>query len=252
MLITPNSEIRVESCVDILVDCESKIVGSSYPMMSVPRKALEGAGRVVARKLVERGVVGYVSLNFTAYKVEGGAEGEGNKNLRMIGTSIEPQLTAAACTYRFAKFICGEGAMLGSALSKSYSCLDHMYNPSLGSVQYGSFFKLCRMQAISYDLETMTGLVFLLVDNLSSGVMGLVAVGENTQESLAKIVEGLNFIKSNVGTPAAYNEVNLKDEGWEGSMVEFVRLLKSAEDEAKKASVLHNKLKMKKLMKAAL
>ena len=255
MMITPHGEVRVQSCVDLLVDDESTVIGSSYPMKSVPLKALEGAGLAVSRELAERGMIGYYSINFVAYRVRGEDGQKGG--LRMVGMAIEPQLTVAASTYKFVKYVCGEAALgRGVKLSRSYGAIDSMYNPSLGSVQYGSFFKLCRMQAVSFDLESLSGLMFLLFDTLSAGVLGMVAVGGTVAEGLERLSGGFSFIKQNVGTPAAYNEVNLKDlDGFGdtvgGSMVSFVRTMKSVEETAEKAMALQKERKMKRLLKEA-
>jgi len=255
MLITPLGGVRVESFVDLLVDDETTVIGSSYPMKSVPLKALEGAATAVSQELVERGMVGYYSINFVAFRVKGGDGEKGD--LRMVGMSIEPQLTAAATTYKFVKYVCGEGALgRGVRLSRSYAVVDAMFNPSLETVQYGSFFKLCRMQAVSFDLESLVGLMFLLFDSLSAGVLGVIAVGGHAAESLERLAGGFAFVKQNVGTPAAYNEVNLKDlNGFEddmgGGMVSFVRTMKSVEEEAKRVMTLHTERKMKRLMKEA-
>eukprot|EP00520_Triparma_pacifica_P000276 CAMPEP_0118660132 /NCGR_PEP_ID=MMETSP0785-20121206/15500_1 /TAXON_ID=91992 /ORGANISM="Bolidomonas pacifica, Strain CCMP 1866" /LENGTH=999 /DNA_ID=CAMNT_0006553319 /DNA_START=29 /DNA_END=3024 /DNA_ORIENTATION=+ len=239
MMITPLGEVRIESCVDLLVDDESTVIGSSFPVKSVPLKALEGAGLAVSKELVEKGMIGYYSINFVAYRIKGEDGQKGS--LRMVGMAIEPQLTTAAITYKFVKYVCGEASLgRGVKLSRSYAVIDAMFNPSLGSVQYGSFFKLCRMQAVSFDLESLSGLMFLLFDTLSAGVLGMIAVGGTVAESLERLSGGFSFVKQNVGTPAAYNEVNLKDldgygdDAGEG-MVSFVRTMKSVEETAAKA-----------------
>ena len=247
MLITPSGEVKVESCLDVLVDDETAVIGSVYPIKSVPKKALIGAASAVAKELMINGYIGYFSVNFVAYDTL-------KTGLRMVGTGIEPYLTNSSGLHKLMKFICGESD--NKTLSRSYACVDQLYNPSLASVQYGSFFKLCRMQAVSFDLETMTGLMFLLFDSLSAGVLGMVAMGEHAADSLDKLAAGFQFIKANVGNPAAYNEVNLNDlDGFDVAedglgMVSFVRMLKSVETEAERVGEIRKKKKME-LMKAA-
>ena len=143
------------------------------------------------------------------------------------------------------------------SLVLSYASVDQLFNPSLASVQYGSFFKLCRMQAVSFDLETLTGLMFLLFDSLSAGVLGMVAAGEHAADSLDKLAAGFQFIKANIGNPAAYNEVNLADlDGFDvseegGGMVSFVRMLKSVGGEAERVGKIWKEKKMESLMRSA-
>ncbi|GMH84334.1 hypothetical protein TrVE_jg5934 [Triparma verrucosa] len=249
MLITPNGDVRIESCVDVLVDDESKTQGSVYPMKSVPQKALVGAANAVATELKGHGFVGHFTLNFIAYNAHG-------TGLRMIGSSIEPYATNSAGIHNLMRFLCGENNKK-KALSRSYAAIDAMYNPSLSSVQYGSFFKLCRMQAVSFDLETLSGLMFLLFDSLAAGSLGMIAVGDHAAESMEKLAGGFQFIKANIGNPAAYNEVNLNDlDGFDadlegGGLISFVRQLKSVEAEATTKMAIYKEQKMKSLMKAA-
>ncbi|GMH87091.1 hypothetical protein TL16_g10747 [Triparma laevis f. inornata] len=249
MLITPNGDVKIESCVDILVDDESKTMGSVYPMKSVPRKALGGAANAVAEQLKQHGFVGHFSVNFIAYNSHG-------TGLRMLGASIEPYFSNSAGLHNLMRFLCAENDKK-KALSRSYAGIDALYNPSLSSVQYGSFFKLCRMQAVSFDLETLSGLMFLLFDSLAAGSLGCIAMGDHVAESMEKLAAGFQFIKANVDNPAAYNEVNLNDlDGFDadqegGGLISFVRQLKSIEAEAAVKMAIYKEQKMKSLMKAA-
>jgi len=262
ILITPLAEIHMLSTVDLLVDDESVVVGSSYPMTSVPGKALEGAARAVAGKLREKGFVGYASINFIAYRAAnagekgaGGSRMSARRELRMCGVSVDPGLTNAGSMYNFVKFVCGEGGEneTEEPLTRAYSCCDGVYNPGLMSVQYGSFFKLCRMQAVSFDLESLSGLMFMLYDSLAAGLLGMVAVGENPAESLDRLHGGFGFIKSNVGNAGAYNEVNLDDpgEGGMGQMASFVRIMRAVENESRRVGLLHKAETRRRLAKEA-
>jgi len=95
-----------------------------------------------------------------------------------------------------------------TSLMKSYASLDYLYCPSLSRVQYGSFFKLCRMNAVSFDIESLTGLMFHLFDSLSGGMLGMVAIGDCTADSLEKLAGGFHFIKGNVGNAKSYQDID--------------------------------------------
>jgi hypothetical protein len=267
VLVTPLGEVRMLGAVDLLVDDESVLIGSSYPMMSVPIKALTGAVDAVVDNLKKSGFVGYASVNFIAYRATisatgsatatnqssaGGGGKKAKRELRMCGVSIDPCLSNASCMHNFVKFVCGEAANEGS-LTRSYASCDTIANPGLATVQYGSFFKLCRMQAVSFDLETLTGLMFMLYDSLSAGVVGMIAVGENPSLSLERLAGGFGFLKNNVGNTASYNEVNLDDPGEAGmgEMAGFVRIMKAVEAESRRVGLVQKAETRKKLMKEA-
>ena len=52
-----------------------------------------------------------------------------------------------------------------------------IYHSGLTSIHYKTFFHLCRLKSISYDLENKVGTTFVLLDNLQTGVLGLLAIG---------------------------------------------------------------------------
>ena len=101
MLITPSGQVKVESCVDLLVDDETAVIGSVYPMKSVPKKALVGAASAVAKELLINGYVGHFTVNFVAFDAL-------STGLRMAGTGIDPYFTNAAGMHKLMKFLCGE------------------------------------------------------------------------------------------------------------------------------------------------
>ena len=170
------------------------------------------------------------------------------KRLRMWGVQIEPRLTNAASQYNLVNCLCG-GGFNGSngsngsnrpnansnttQLMKSYASLDYLYCPSLMRVQYGSFFKLCRMNAVSFDLETLSGLMFLLFDSLSGGMLGMLAIGDCTADSMDKLNGGFQFLKHNIGSAKMYQEPTESS----GNLA-FVNWMKVVEIEAKKRGKL--------------
>lgn len=52
---------------------------------------------------------------------------------------------------------------------RSYVAHDYVFHPNLSSLQYASFFNLCRLQGISFDLHERVGTAFVLVDSLAGG-----------------------------------------------------------------------------------
>ena len=269
MFIPPGGgSVEVKSCVDMLTDDEGLEVGSVYPMTSIPEKALCGAALAVGEQLRAQGAVGFLSVNFVAYRMEDevdkpGGRGQRSSNadkstakpakrsLRMVGNSIDMRLTNAASTYNLVKFVCEKdgvyGAMRGRKLSSSYATIDYLHNPSLVSVRYGAFFKLCRMQSVSFDLESLSGLMFMLFDSLSSGVLGIISVGGSCAQSLEGLVNGFRFIKESVGNSAAYNEVGIEEDY--GGVGGFVKCMRSMERKAAEVAEREKMEKRKQLMK---
>lgn len=245
LLIEPSGKVIVHSCCELLTDKDEITIGSVYPMTCVPAKALKAAATAVAEGLQQKNVIGYLSINFVAFNLNSGGGGESknyqekaSRKLRMWGVSISPRLTNAASQYHLVNSICkssSEGEGPESPLMKSYAALDYLYCPSLTRIQYGSFFKLCRMNSISFDIDSLNGLMFLLFDSLAGGMLGMLAVGDCTAEAMTKLADGFNFIKGNIGNAKNYQDV---DE-FSGNYT-FVQWLKFIQAEAKRRTKLQD------------
>jgi hypothetical protein len=54
--------------------------------------------------------------------------------------------------------------------------LPYIHHEHLNSVKMKTFFKMARLEGINYDLKDKKGMCIMLVDQLSSGVIGLLSV----------------------------------------------------------------------------
>jgi len=75
LFIDPLGNASVRGTYDLVFDASTyKRVGALYPCTTIPYKALEGASLSIARRLFEREVIGYVTINFVAFNDEAGKE----------------------------------------------------------------------------------------------------------------------------------------------------------------------------------
>ena len=76
-------------------------VGSLFPQNSVPFNALHGASQAIGRTLFEKGVIGYVSIHFTAFwdSFHGG--------MRIWATDLFLSLTNTAASFLMFNFVMG-------------------------------------------------------------------------------------------------------------------------------------------------
>ena len=92
------------------------------------------------------------------------------------------------------------------AETRSYVALDCIYHPNLGAMQYGAFFNLCRLHGVSFDLQQRTGTAFMLTDSLVAGMLGLIGVGEETEDAFKMVHKTSKFIESQVGSGSTPSE----------------------------------------------
>ena len=74
-----------------------------------------------------------------------------------------------------------------------------LHHPGLATIQFSTFFHMCRLEGISYEMEKRTGSTFQLFDCLQGGVLGLMTIGEDRQTTVTYMIEALNFIQNQAG-----------------------------------------------------
>jgi hypothetical protein len=53
---------------------------------------------------------------------------------------------------------------------------------------------MCRLEAISFDMESRTGSTFCLYDTLASAVIGMLTIGVKRSQNVKLMIDALNFI----------------------------------------------------------
>lgn len=230
LMIEPDGTVRFSSSHDqIILPDTYQYIGCSFPQTSVPHLALQGASMSIGKELYRVGVIGHVGVDFVAFW-----DNEVN-SLRLWAVDLNLRLTKSAVTYYLFDFLMdghqhtstgsyyvslnrqGEKhqqaaetkeenhsndthtVLHGHDEERSYVAFDHIHHPNLATLQYGSFFNACRLRGIAFDLEDLSGLAFMVVDGLSGGVIGALGVGRSVQDSLKKVVAGLQFMNEQAG-----------------------------------------------------
>jgi hypothetical protein len=71
-----------------------------------------------------------------------------------------------------------------------------LHHPGLAAIQYKTFFHMCRLESISFDMEKRSGSTFVLSDCLQSGVIAMLTIGVHRKVTVNFMVEALNFIQN--------------------------------------------------------
>jgi hypothetical protein len=77
--------------------------------------------------------------------------------------------------------------------------LPFVHHPGLSAVQYKSFFYLCRMLNIAFDLEERVGSTFFLPDSMQSGVIGPMSMGKTMLQVAELISTAVDFVSEQSG-----------------------------------------------------
>jgi len=55
---------------------------------------------------------------------------------------------------------------------------------------------MCRLESISFDMESRTGSTFCLYDSLASGVIGMLTIGQHRRAIVKYMMDALNFLQN--------------------------------------------------------
>jgi IQ domain-containing protein H len=79
---------------------------------------------------------------------------------------------------------------------RSFMYCNFLHHPGLSMIQYKTFFHMCRLESISFDMEKRSGSTFCLFDSLQSGVIGMLTIGIHRKITVNYMIDALNFIQN--------------------------------------------------------
>jgi hypothetical protein len=62
-----------------------------------------------------------------------------------------------------------------------------------------TFFKLCKMRGVSFDIQTRIGSLFFLVDSIIGGAVSLLTVADTRKKSVDLAIHALSFVTQQFG-----------------------------------------------------
>lgn len=177
----------------------------NFPEKSLPDINLNSISQVLGHTLYEKGVFGYITVDLISFPDPFSAKGSNNVLFWALG--LDCYLNHFTSGYFYFDFLMkgkidpvnGKYHLIAGNNERTFFYCPFLYHPGLSNIQYKTFFHMCRIDNISFDLERKIGSSFLLLDSLQSGVVGLLAVAENETESLRFMCEALKFLMQHSG-----------------------------------------------------
>lgn len=177
----------------------------SFPERSLPEINLNSITQVIGQSLYEKGVFGYTTVDLIAFPDPFSSK-QGN-NVLFWAIGLDCYLNHYTTGYFYFDFLMGgkmdsingKYHLIAGNNERTFIYCPFLHHPGLSNIQYKTFFHMCRIDNISFDLERKIGSSFMLLDSLQSGVVGLLAVAENETETLRFMCEALKFLMQHSG-----------------------------------------------------
>ena len=89
---------------------------------------------------------------------------------------------------------------------RCFMYVKHLRHDGLARIQYKTFFHMCRLRSVSFDLERRMGTTFMLQDCLQSGLIALMTIAEERTETLKQMVDAFKFIEELAGNTSVMQQ----------------------------------------------
>jgi hypothetical protein len=266
-VIDPVGEVEVLGSYDKFFAHEYVACGYFSPQKSIPNLNLQALCETIGKALFEQGVFGYASIDIISFpdpatKKQDKKDSPSNRifwavDLNCYMTTyvastlffdflMRGELDAVSGHYTIPRPAIEEAGTVNTKAQhdddeendgdvseeKEKRCFMYcpfIFHSGLSSIQYKTFFHMCRMKGISYDLESKAGTTFILLDSLQTGVMGVITMGRYRRNVVKYMNDALNFIMSQAGQteyrPPDANGENRPDTMYLTDVASRVRLI---------------------------
>lgn len=79
---------------------------------------------------------------------------------------------------------------------RNFLFCNYLHHPGLSTIQYKTFFHMCRLEQVSFDMEKRQGSTFTMYDSLQSAVIGLLCIGVHRKIAVNYMIDALNFVQN--------------------------------------------------------
>ena len=190
--------------------------GCFYPQKSLPSMNLKVLCQSLGNVLFEKGVIGHVSVDLVSFPNPTDPKAHPlfwavDLNLEFsdfyaislfFDILMEGKLEEDTGQYNIETVNNGDELLRKDEVMKeprTFMYCSFLHHPGLATIQYKTFFHMCRLESISFDMEKRSGSTFCLFDSLQSGVLGMLTIGMQRKMTTHMMVDALSFIQNQAG-----------------------------------------------------
>ena len=221
------------------MDCNYQVHGYLGPQTRTPRMALQGATAAVAKLLYDKwGVIGYVGVEYQTHI----DPSDGTPRLSALGVQLglSPAFlglgaSALAGCVGDADLEMSRGLVPNPdrPQGKSFVYLPYAYHKPLSSCRDDSFFKVCKMKGVGFDVEARVGTLFFRIDAMVGGSMSTLLIANTRKKVLDTAIHTLSFVVEQFGR---HTEDDVNFSPWESltSILSNLQALSKRENKKKR------------------
>ena len=231
--IEPDGETRLVGSFDRIEATQYVNGGCFFPQTSLPSVNLVQLAKSITAILYENGMIGHVTVDLVSFPnptepnahplfwavdisaylsdhasicfffdilMEGQLDAEtGDYEIESLEDG-QTDLTAAQKKEALGDMGQDKIAKLAGSFKKkeprTFMFCNFLHHPGLSTIQYKTFFHMCRLEQVSFDMEKRQGTTFTMYDSLQSAVIGLLCIGVHRKIAANYMIDALNFVQN--------------------------------------------------------
>jgi len=226
--IDPSGEVQSCSGVELYLDHNFQPQAYHCPQMMTPTLALEGATRAVAQTLFRKyGLIGYVTVSFQSYwDALDNIPRLWGVGLKFGMSDVFGAIGTVAVVSAHSQFQLQQSQKSKPSKSQPLNadkppptdkpqlpfslvttlpddrCMTYVpfaVHEPLRTFTDESFFKLCRMRGIAFDMNNRSGTLFFVIDSVVGGAVSVLCVGTTRKKATAQVINALTFVAQQFG-----------------------------------------------------
>lgn len=199
--VDPFGNVDFCSGVELYVDDNYQTQGYNFPQMVTPAVALEGATKAVATHLFQKyKIIGYITVKFQSFW-------DALDNVpRLWGVGLQlgmgpvfGAIGSAGLLTGFPHSFLPLCLMADVAPDRFFTYVPIAIHDPLKTSTDESFFKLCKMRGIAFDIKHKQGSLFFVVDSVVGGIVSLLCIGSTRRKSIELAIHALTFVSQQFG-----------------------------------------------------
>lgn len=227
--IEPDGNVKLVGSFDRIEATTFVNAGCFFPQTSLPSMNLVTLSRSIGDVLYDKGLIGHVTVDLVSFPNP--TQADSHPLFWAVDISAQLSDNATACLF-FDILMEGkldpetgeyeietmEGEddmaiakpndklnidnivnMQNKREPRNFMFCNFLHHPGLSTIQYKTFFHMCRLEQISFDMEKRQGSTFNMYDSLQSAVIGLMCIGVHRKVAVNYMIDALNFIQNQAG-----------------------------------------------------
>jgi IQ domain-containing protein H len=194
----PDGEVEIQTTYEKLSSSPFCPSGFRFPQKVLPNLNVRSIVESLASELYKKGHYGFYSIELLVFtdpftKPSPGMHASDQIQPGLFwANSVACKFSEAHAAYVLSSVLTGRHE---ANLDKHITVLPHLSTDNLPTCNFKSFFHMTRVESLFFDVQSKTGVLFLLSQGLQAGLLGVICISSTFDANLSSILRTLAFLR---------------------------------------------------------